>query len=166
MHAVDASVIASFGLESGELHPETVLSPYMVKQFRRHNRALIHSQRERTYKLDGKTVAKNRKPRFEQVGDSLLDWKRKMEKAHGAQEARRMESRLAVFRSKRLMYSTRPKERLMKGAVFLHCPTNKVLICNGSQNSGAYFFAFGCGRERFKAVDCKVLAGNVGLKYL
>ena len=165
-HAVDASVIASFGLEDVELHPETVLVPHKIKQFRRHNRALIHSQRERTYKLDGKAVAKNRKPRFEQVGDSLLDWKTKMREEHGGKEARCMESKLTVFRSKRLMYSASPRERLMKGAVFLHCPTNKVLIYNGSQNNEAYLLAFGHGRERFKAMDCKFLAGNVGLKYL
>ena len=47
---------------------------YEIQQFRRHDRAIINNQRERTYKLDGKTVAKNRRPRFEQEEPSLQDY--------------------------------------------------------------------------------------------
>ena len=36
--------------------------------------ALIKAQRERTYKLNGKVIAKNRKPRFEQQDMALSQW--------------------------------------------------------------------------------------------
>ena len=54
-----------------------------IHQFRRHNRARIHSQTERTYKYDGKIVAKNRKARFEQKGASLSQWREHMAKQYG-----------------------------------------------------------------------------------
>ena len=43
------------------------------KKFRRHNRARIHSVRERSYVIDGKIVAQNRNKRCDQIGDSLSD---------------------------------------------------------------------------------------------
>ena len=50
------------------------MNSYRIKQFRRHNRQLIHRQTERTYKLDGTVIAKNRKKRMEQKVDSLAEW--------------------------------------------------------------------------------------------
>lgn len=42
-----------------------------IRQFRRHNRARIKSQTERTYKIDGAVVAKNRKKRNDLKDDNL-----------------------------------------------------------------------------------------------
>ena len=52
----------------------------------------IHCQKERAYKLDGKTVAKNRRKRTEQKGDSLAEWYEKTVKKYGKREADRMRS--------------------------------------------------------------------------
>lgn len=80
--------------------PEFTCVHKMV-QFRRHDRALIKSQRERTYKLNCETVAKNCKPRFEQKGPALSDWYEEQVKCHGRQEADRMRSQLTVEKSTR-----------------------------------------------------------------
>lgn len=65
---IDRSIaIASVG--SGNAVTGSFAHCFELKQFRRHDRQLIKSQRERTYKLDGVTVAKNRTPRFEQPKD-------------------------------------------------------------------------------------------------
>ncbi|MGN0241320.1 MAG: RRXRR domain-containing protein, partial [Candidatus Weimeria sp.] len=55
---------------------DTDCDHYELQQFRRHDKQFVKSQRERTYKLDGVTVAKNRTPRFEQPKDmpALSDW--------------------------------------------------------------------------------------------
>lgn len=49
---------------------------YEVMQFRRHDRALVRSQRERAYYLEGKAVCRNRHKRFEQKGPSLEEYAR------------------------------------------------------------------------------------------
>lgn len=59
---------------------------YQIRQFRRHDRQLVKAQRERTYKLDGVIVAKNRKPRFEQKGEALSQWYERMVREHGRQK--------------------------------------------------------------------------------
>ena len=54
--------------------PDYDIDTFTIKQFRRHNRQLIHRQTERTYKLDGKIVAKNRRKRIGQTENSLHEW--------------------------------------------------------------------------------------------
>ena len=164
-HAVDASVIASFGLEGVELHHETVLTPYKVKQFRRHNRALIHSQRERTYKLDGKVVAKNRKPRFEQKGLSLLDWYEEQKTMHGEKTAMKLRSQLTVWKSARRRYSKSPMERMMSGAIIRDIKRKEHFHFVGIVNYGNYLLGLG-SKTNHRKQDCHVLAKNCGLVYL
>ena len=77
------------------------------RRFRRHDRAVVKAQRERSYKLDGKIVAKNRKPRFEQP--------KQCPALSGAGLSREDVSRLVVVRSKR---SYNDLGRIMPGAVF------------------------------------------------
>lgn len=72
---------------------------YQIRQFRRQNRTVVNNMRERTYYLDGKIVAKNRKARFEQKTDSLETWFAKTVEAYGLQTAERMRSRLSVKKS-------------------------------------------------------------------
>lgn len=62
---------------------------------------MIDAQVERTYKLDGKTVAKNRKKRTEQKTDSLVDWFEKQVKTFGEREAEFKRSRLTVCKAYR-----------------------------------------------------------------
>lgn len=72
-HDVDSYSIACSRFEHQSVL-DTPTQSYGIKQFRRHNRQLIHRQTERTYYLDGKVIAKNRNKRLEQKDNSLLDW--------------------------------------------------------------------------------------------
>ena len=71
--------------------------PYEIKQFRRH----IHHQTERTYRYDGKIIAKNRKKRMDQKTDSLEDWIADMTERYGRETANRMLSKVTVQKSTR-----------------------------------------------------------------
>ena len=156
-HADDAVCIAMYGTDAPKV---TDLVPtYEVQQFRRHDRALINNQRERTYYAmrmqDGKmkrvAVAKNRKPRFEQKGPSLAD----------AGLSRQEISRLEVKKS--IRYYNEPG-RLMPGAEFFY--NGKRYIMTGQLSGGAYLRAAGQGKTNFRRADCRIVRKNRGLVYV
>ena len=103
-HDIDAVCIAALG---AEVESVSLMNAdcYEVKQFRRHDRAIVKSQRERIYKINvnaesGKEkmvpVARNRKPREEQKGDALSQWYEKQVSEKGCKEATRLRSVLTV----------------------------------------------------------------------
>ena len=96
-HDVDAYCIACSHLEPENQQVET--EPFEILQFRKHNRAIIHHQTERTYKLDSKVVARNRRKRMDQKTDSLEDWYADMAKEHGKTQADAMRSRISTHNS-------------------------------------------------------------------
>ena len=70
---------------------------YNIRQYRRHDRANIKAQVFRSYYLDGKKVAQNRKPAYsaelakdgkavqkKQTFDALSDWFEKAVKQYGS----------------------------------------------------------------------------------
>ena len=144
-HDADAVCIASLGNESSPVH---VPEPYEVKQFRRHDRAIIHSQRERTYKLDKDTVAKNRKARFEQEGDSLESFLESVPVAW----RRDVCLELTVTKSVR-HYNT--QGRHLPGTVFYYQGRRYVL--SGQHSNGAYYRAVGCGKKNFPSKHCHLV---------
>ena len=75
-HAVDAWGIAVSALDR-EVEMPLFEDIYTIQQFRRHDRAVINNQRERSYYLDGVLVAKNRHKRLEQTSDSLEEFAQK-----------------------------------------------------------------------------------------
>lgn len=161
LHEVDAYCIA---LQSTGIVPNTVPTfdkVYQVKQFRRQNRANINNMRERTYYLDGKVVAKNRKSRFEQKGESLETWFQKVIEKYGIKEAERMRSRLKVKKSTRY-YNT--PGRVMPGAVFYYRGERYVL--SGQHCKGKYYRAVGQQTREFTSTDCKIKKQNEGLVFL
>lgn len=161
LHEVDAYCIA---LQSTGIVPDTVPTfdkVYQVKQFRRQNRANINNMRERTYYLDGKVVAKNRKSRFEQKGESLETWFQKVIEKYGIKEAERMRSCLKVKKSTRY-YNT--PGRVMPGAVFYYRGERYVL--SGQHCKGKYYRAVGQQTREFTSKDCKIKKQNEGLVFL
>ena len=87
MHEADAFCVACLG---AGIVPDTApeLSyVHKIVQFRRHDRAIINNQRERTYRLNRGIVAKNRKPRFEKKVPALSDWYEEQVERCGRQEA-------------------------------------------------------------------------------
>ena len=133
---------------------------YVIRQFRRHDRARIQYQRERAYYLDKEKVALNRKPRFEQKGEALSDWFSRMEKAYGKTDAGHMRSRLRVKKSHR-SYNT--PGRVLPGAVCLY--QGKYFIMGGQQNEGDYYYPLG---EKKKLVPSKdiTVACQKGLVFI
>lgn len=163
-HVVDAWCIAASRIDN--IDPSIVINvaklrPFEIKQFRRNNRSIINNQRERTYKLNGKVVAKNRHKRFEQETDSLEDWYNKQLSLHGKKKADKMLSQLIVTKSTR--YYNKPG-RVMPGAVFLH--DGKRYVLSGQLANSAYYRAVGHGTANFPSKDCTILKRNSGLTYL
>ena len=158
-HDIDAYCIAASIL--GNIQPKLEAETYEIKQFRKHNRALIHHQTERTYKYEGKTVAKNRKKRMEQKTDSLEDWFISMTEKYGKEEAEWMRSRLTVQKSKRY-YNT--PGRMMPGTVFEYA--GKRYVLTGQRTRGQYYLAYGQEKKNIQAKKVRVLKPNAGLVYV
>ena len=74
MHEVDAYCIGLAAIGADTAGPPRFENVDRIRQFRRQDRSIINYQRERSYYLDGKKIATNRRPRFEQKGEALSDW--------------------------------------------------------------------------------------------
>ena len=159
-HDTDAYCIAASILDD-HVRPVLQTDPYEIRQFRRHNRANIHHQTERTYRYEDKIVAKNRKKRMDQKNNSLADWFHEMEKQHGRKAAECMRSKLVVQKSTRY-YNT--KDRIMPGAVFLY--QGKRYVMTGQLTGGAYYRAYGQEKQNFPAAKVQVIHENAGLVYV
>ena len=134
---------------------------FKIKQFRRQDRQRVHYQKERTYYLDGKKIATNRKPRFEQKGNALSDWYKEQIEAYGQHEAGKMRSRLTVKKSKR-SYNT--AKRLMPGCIFYYDGQRHVMT--GQSSYGRYLRAYNCGTKDFPASKCQIIQFNTGLVFV
>lgn len=147
-HDNDAVCIAASSMALTDIHDTD--HAFAVKQYRRHDRSLIKAQRERTYYLDGKVVAKNRRPRFEQKGRALSD----------LNLSRQEISRLQVKKSTR--YYNNPN-RLMPGAEFLYHGDRYIM--SGQHCHGVYTQAVGTGTKDYKTSECRIIRQNRGLVY-
>ena len=158
-HVLDAYLIGliALGIEPTEV-PDN--HTYFIKQYRRHDRAIIYAQKERTYKLNGKVVAKNRYKRTDQHDDSLHEFYLGLKRTHGKIEARRICSRLKVLKSTR---SYNNPNRVMPGAEFLYHGERYIL--RGQQNGGLYFLAEGCDK-RLPSKECMLTKRNTGLVFV
>ena len=158
-HDVDAYCIAASILKSVKLNISA--DSYEIQQFWKHNRANIHHQTERTYKLHGKIVAKNRHKRMEQKTDSLQDWYEDMATKYGEAQAKILRSKLTVQKSTRYYNS---KERLLPGTIFSYDGGRYVLT--GQLTGGAYYRAYGEKKKNFPAKQVSILCRNEGLVYV
>ena len=143
---------------------------HIMKQFRRHDRAIIKYQRERRYYLDDKLVAANRRKRTSQTDDkkatpqkedSLHEWYLRTVEEKGAAEAKRLQSKLKVVKSTRVYNDM---QRDLPGAIFLH--QNKRYVLTGRLTGGKYYRAEGYDTKNFPARDCKIVAKNAGLVFV
>lgn len=161
MHEIDAYCIglASLGIEDIKL-PESFYT-YHIKQFRRQDRSHIHHQTERTYYLGKQKIATNRKPRFEQSGDSLSDWYEKQVQKSGKAEADKMLGGLTVKKSHRA-YNT--KDRLMPGTVFYR--NGKRFVMSGQITGGKYLRAYRDTKTNHPILKCQIDKHNEGLVFV
>ena len=148
-HDNDAVCIAIHDIAAEELTDRC--HTFRVKQYRRHDRSNIKAQRERTYYLDGKAVAKNRRPRFEQNGKALSDLCLTREET----------SRLTVKAGRRYYNDRR---RMLPGMEFVYHGERHIM--SGQHCHGAYIRAVATGTKDYRFADCHVLRYNCGLVYL
>ena len=153
-HYADAMCIAASFVGKNPYLGDTEV--YKIQQFRRHDRAIIHAQRERTYKLDGKVVAKNRNPRFEQKDLSLADYLLTLSEDKRRQKC----SKLTVVPSRR--YYNNVDRVAFPGDIFIY---KKRFVLSGQHCNGTYFRAVGQGNTEFPAHDCRLIKAG-GLVYL
>ena len=159
-HVEDAYLIAVSHLS---IRPKLsgIEKVYSIKQFRRHDRALIKAQRERTYYLGKKAVAKNRRHRFEQTAPSLHEWYIEQKRLYGKAEARRLQRELTVKGSQRYYNAS---DRVMPGARFIY--EGQEYVLTSQLSNGKYYHAYGCGEKNFPASKCSVIQQNEGLVYV
>ena len=158
-HHLDAIAVYTACTGEAPTNLDDLPECHLIRQFRRHDRQLVRAQYERTYKLDGKTVAKNRKARFEQPKDvpALSD----------ASLTEAEVSRLTVRASYR---SYKDPSRILPGASYL--VDGKICTMTGQQHYGGYLlFKHDIVDEDGKAVavkakNCKFLASNRGLVFV
>lgn len=153
-HDIDAVCIACLGWS---ISPDTEEMPECndIRQFRRHNRQLIHAQRERAYFLPEnpkKAVCKNRHKRFEQKCDSLEEFRQKHPRDVG---------RLLVKPSMRLRNNP---VRIMPGAVFVYRGNEYILY--GLSNQCARFMCKELPKGYVAASRCRLQKKNSGLVYV
>ena len=161
LHEVDAWCIGFLSLNQIPERIPDFTEVHLIRQFRRQDRSLIKAQTERTYKLDGKTVAKNRKKRTGQETDSLEDWYNKQMKSYGKQKADRMRSRLTAEKSLRRYNDP---SRVLPGTVFLY--EGKRYVLSGQLTGGKYFRAVGDTKTNYPAAKCRILRQNEGLVFI
>jgi hypothetical protein len=158
-HHLDA--VAVYTTCTGEVPTNLDNQPecHLVRQFRRHDRQLARAQYERTYKLDGKVVAKNRKPRFEQP-----------KAVPALSEAGLTEGQISKLTVRASYRSYKDPSRILPGA--LHLVDGKICTMTGQQHYGEYLlFKHDIVDEDGKAVavkakDCELLALNGGLVFV
>ena len=162
-HYVDAYCIAA-GAVAAVYRDNSRKVPgrcFHIRQFRRQDRQLINNQRERTYYLDGKEIAKNRRKRFEQKGDALSDWYAAACKTYGTQAAEAMRSRMTVRKSVR-RYNN-PK-RLLPGFIIRY--KGQRCVVTGQRTNGQYYLSSDMPGINIPARQAEILARNMGLVYV
>jgi len=138
-----------------------VLSSFNIKQYRRHNRANIYAQRERTYKLDGVLVAKNHNKRTEQKENSLKEFRSEYLHKYGRAKYTQMLGKLEAIKSTRRYKQQR---ELSEGCVVLL--NNERFVVTGSSGAGKYVRLLGLGKKDVSIKSCKLIKKNEGLVYL
>jgi hypothetical protein len=160
-HDIDAVSIVSFcnGTEPKDI---SITHRYELKQFRRHDRAVIKAQKERTYYVTDPTarcgkraVAKNRKPREEQTKSNYPALSQYV-KAGGTV------SNLTVVPSKR-SYNN-PDREWHSGDQFNY--QGKEYVVQNQITNGQYLRAVGNGNKNIPAGKVRRTAYNSGLVYV
>lgn len=121
--------------------------------------SLITSAKE--HYLEGKKIATNRKPRFEQKDDALSDWYSEQVKLKGKEYADKLTGSITVKKSTR---SYNSKNRVMPGTTFYY--NGKRLVLSGQTTRGKYYKAYGDPKTNYPAVKCQIYKHNEGLAFV
>ena len=162
-HNNDAACIAAIDLSIDNL--VLTKNVYTIKQYRNHSRQRIHAQYERSYYGEGKCIAKNRKHRCEQRGDSLESWVKSNKKLPIFISDNKV--RFSRNRNKDLFYvckSTRQYNNVKNdpaGSIFIYKEKRYILASHKS----SYLLAEG-SKKKCHVNKCKIIKKNDSLMYL
>ena len=159
-HHIDAWAIAIDALHITPAEVPDLTHPGMIQQFRRHDRANIHYQQERSYYLGKEKVAVNRHRRTGQT--DIVNGKKKTypSLAEYVQMHPENAARLSVRKSTR-GYNT--KDRVLPGALVRY--NGSVFIVSGKHNARYQFVQNDICREA-PISQCTLLCCNKGLVFL
>lgn len=155
-HYMDAWCIAMSIVGTYETEPDFA-GLYHMKQFRRHDRARIRAQKERTYYHNGQVVAKNRHTRTGQA-DAKVPFPSLAEYLQAHPEHK---GRLTVRKSTRSYNNTK---RNLPGTVYTEC--GKSFVLRATQSNGTRLYGLCEGMAYHKTAQCKLSRHNVGLVYV
>ncbi len=147
-HPEDAVCISLYGSGAEKLTDRA--ETYEVQQFRRHDRARVKAQKERTYYLNGKKVCKNRHKRTDQKEDSLAEFRQNNPSDVG---------RLTVKKSTRSYNDT---ERDLPGMEVIY--NGKRYIAQGKHNKRYTLYGLKGAGVSYK--DYMIVRKNQGLVYM
>ena len=134
---------------------------YEIKQYRNHDRARVKSQTERTYRLNGKIVAKNRRKRMDQKTPSLHEFYLEQKTKYGKKKAKQIMGQLKVQKSMRRYNNI---ARILPGAEVLY--KGKRYVKKAQHCKGRYYYFEGKGNSDFPSEECEMLNKTAGLKYV
>ena len=158
-HDLDAYCIACSALSDARVALSDTC--YEIKQYRNHDRARINSQTERTYRLNGKIVAKNRRKRMDQKTPSIHEFYLEQKAKYGKKEAKRIMGQLKVQKS---MRRYNDMARILAGAEVLY--KGKRYVKQAQLSNGQYLRFAGKGDENYPEKQCSYLRKTAGLKYI
>lgn len=157
-HYIDAWCISVSALDDYDEEPCFRDSFYEIRQFRRHDRARIKAQKERTYYLDGKAVAHNRHKRTGQ-SDSKKSWDSLAEfRIRHPKDV----SRLTVKQSKRSYNNTK---RPLPGSEFL-ADDGSVHTLKATQSGNTKYWGWDNNEHYYSASKCRIIKRNTGLVFV
>lgn len=165
-HYYDSYTISLYYANLSNISIRNNLKPYQIKQFRQHNRQKLYATRERTYKLNGKIVAKNRNKRTEQKDKSLKEFREDLAKTYSKKEVRQIISSLKVTPSKRYYKS---EHKFEQGNAVKY--KGKRYIVKANVNNGNYLYLYNYPlkngkQQNIPARDVVLISNKKGLVFL
>ena len=153
-HHLDAYCIACSALST-----DIVVNPpadhYSLRRFRRHDRAVMSSQEERKYYLDGKLVARNRNKRTGQTVDSLVEFR-----AANSNDIGKLRIVKGIARYK-------DPTRILPGGIFF--VNGKQLVFQGSRgkhNGKPDYYTFVGLPEKIRPAKCVFISKGGGWQFV
>ncbi len=170
-HDKDAACIAAMAYNIQKISFSD--NRYTIQQFRNHNRKRIHAQYERSYYSNSICIAKNRKDRCEQKGDSLQSWFQKNNKfINFIPDIKQRFNKYRDVNKNFVCKSVRQynnMDRYRLGTIFIYNKENKKHKTKhilSSIQSVTDFHSIYTGKKTYNKDDCSIIAKNDGLVYI
>lgn len=161
-HNHDAYCIACDSIENIQ-SIKLMDSCYKIRQFRRHDRAIIHKANfDRNYYLDGKFVATNRNNSMCQTKVSLADFRENLSQQMDLSDVEHIVSKLVCKQHKP---AYKDPKRVLSGAVIKSKDNTFVLIKTEGKHNGVSDYYVSEENKKYRYKTCQVVRYNEGLVF-